>query len=130
MKILDRTPLWLPTAALVFGIVAVSKAAILVRWANAPATVMGFWRMFIASLVMLFPIMRSTQHPIRNLSNTKLDLRSAMIAGIFFAFSLATWNLGALATTAANVTLLGNLKVVWVPLVTRLVFKQKLRGAF
>jgi drug/metabolite transporter (DMT)-like permease len=133
----------LPYLALAFGILAVSMAAILVRWANAPATVMGFWRMFIASLVMTLPVAisgfgvrvqssrfevhasRFTLHASRF---TPLSL--AALAGVFFAFNLTAWNLGALTTTAANVTLLGNLSVVWVPLASLWLFKRTLRAAF
>jgi drug/metabolite transporter (DMT)-like permease len=141
MKTQDRTPLWLPTVALVFGILAVSMAAILVRWANAPATVMGFWRMLIAALVMSIPFSRAIgKSPVisseaRNLradakSSVTRHLPLAILAGFFFALNLAAWNMGALNTTAANVTLLGNLSVVWVPLATMFVFKRKLRSAF
>ena len=133
----------LPYLALAFGILAVSMAAILVRWANAPATVMGFWRMFIASLVMTLPVAisgfgvrvqssrfevhasRFTLHASRF---TPLSL--AALAGVFFAFNLTAWNLGALTTTAANVTLLSNLSVVWVPLASLWLFKRTLRAVF
>lgn len=108
-------------------------AAILVRWANAPATVMGFWRMCIAALVMAIPVyaIRNTKYtsrPTPHASRNAFPL--AVLAGVFFALNLAAWNTGALYTTAANVTLLGNLSVVWVPLVTMFVFKQTLRRAF
>ncbi len=134
---------FLPYLALAFGILAVSMAAILVRWANAPATVMGFWRMFIASLVMTLPVAvsgfrfqvpssrfevhasRSTPHASRFTSSSL-----AALAGIFFAFNLTAWNVGALTTTAANVTLLGNLSVVWVPLASLWLFKRTLRAVF
>lgn len=126
-------PKTLPTLALAFGILAVSMAAILVRWANAPATVMGFWRMCIAALVMAIPVyaLRNTEHASRLTSHASGNaFPLAVLAGVFFALNLAAWNTGALYTTAANVTLLGNLSVVWVPLVTMFVFKQTLRRAF
>lgn len=116
----------LPTFALAFGILAVSMSAILVRWANAPATVMGFWRMVIAGLVMSPPVV----HTLRHSSLNTRHLSIAVVAGFFFSLNLAAWNVGALTTTAANVTLLGNLSVVWVPLATMFVFKRKLRAAF
>jgi len=133
----------LPYLALAFGILAVSMAAILVRWANAPATVMGFWRMFLASLVTLLPVVayrrRSTHYALCNMPHVSritlhasrfTPLSLAALAGVFFAFNLTAWNLGALTTTAANVTLLGNLSVVWVPLASLWLFKQRLRAAF
>jgi drug/metabolite transporter (DMT)-like permease len=123
----------LPYFVLAFGILAVGMAAILVRWANAPATVMGFWRMSIASFVMIIPVTLSTRHATRITSDTSSVTRHlslVILAGVFFAMNLAAWNMGALTTTAANVTLLGNLTVVWVPLVTLFLFKRKLRGMF
>lgn len=123
----------LPSFALAFGILAVSMSAILVRWANAPATVMGFWRMLIAGLVMSIPVACIMQRAIRNTKNLKRDWHPvllAVIAGFFFSLNLAAWNVGALTTTAANVTLLGNLSVVWVPLAALWLFKRKLRAAF
>lgn len=128
-------------------------AAIFVRWANAPATVMGFWRMFLAALIMAIPVYatrnthhasritshasrityhvsRSTPHASRNTQYETQSIILVLIAGVFFALNLAAWNTSALNTTAANVTLLGNLSVVWVPLVTMFVFKRALRRAF
>ncbi len=116
----------LPSFALAFGILAVSMSAILVRWANAPATVMGFWRMVIAGLAMSMPVARALRHS----SFEARHLSIAVVAGFFFALNLAAWNVGALTTTAANVTLLGNLSVVWVPLAALWLFKRKLRAAF
>ncbi|MCI0475991.1 MAG: DMT family transporter, partial [Anaerolineales bacterium] len=133
----------LPYLALVFGILAVGMAAILVRWANAPATVMGFWRMSIASLVMILPVAISGFR--FQVQGSRFDVHAsritphasrltpfalAALAGVFFAFNLTAWNLGALTTTAANVTLLGNLSVLWVPLASLWLFKRKLRAAF
>lgn len=134
---------FLPSLALAFGILAVSMAAILVRWANAPATVMGFWRMCIAALVLALPVAISSfkfqvqgsrfdVHASRNTHHASrlTPVALAALAGLCFAFNLIAWNTGALNTTAANVTLLGNLSVVWVPLVTMFIFKRKLRGTF
>jgi len=145
-----QTASLLPYLALALGILAVSMAAILVRWANAPATVMGFWRMCIAAFVMALPVAvsgfrfqvsgsrfevhasRFTHHDSHITSHALriTPFALAALAGVFFAFNLTAWNLGALTTTAANVTLLGNLSVVWVPLASLWLFKQKLRAAF
>ncbi len=116
----------LPTLALVFGILAVSMAAILVRWANAPATVIGFFRMTIAATVMALPFARAARQA--NIAPGQLSV--AVIAGTFFGLNLWAWNSSAQITTAANVTLLGNLSVVWVPLAAMFLFKRRLRRAF
>lgn len=116
----------LPYWVLGFGILSVSMAAILVRWANAPATVMGFWRMVIAAGVLAFPFARATRHHIPARSSILL----AGVAGLLFSLNLATWNSAAQITHAANVTLLGNTSVILVPLTAMLVFKRRLRSGF
>ena len=128
-----RARLWLPTAALMFGIGAVSMAAILVRWANAPATVIGFWRMAFAAVAMLLPFAHAAQSALGKPARAEHNSRYVVltiVAGFFFALNLAAWNTSAQITTAANVTLLGNLSVVWVSLTAMILFKQKLRRAF
>ncbi|MBI5304694.1 MAG: DMT family transporter [Chloroflexi bacterium] len=116
----------LPMLVLAFGILAVSMSAILVRWANAPPTVIGFWRMLFAALVMTIPAGNALRRAPRATRHTLF----AALAGFFFAINLAVWNTGALITTAANVTLLGNLSIIWVPLAAMFVFKTRLRRAF
>lgn len=126
MKTASHSSSTLAWIILAIGILSFSMVAILVRWANAPATVTGFWRMFIASLVLVVPFGLSTRRamPVRR------PALVAIVAGFFLALNLVIWNTSALMTSAANATLLGNTSVVLVPLAAMLVFKLKLRGAF
>jgi len=88
--------------------------------------VIGFYRMTLAAMVMAIPFARAT----RRTPPAARHVILAAIAGAFFGLNLWAWNTSAQITTAANVTLLGNLTVVWVPLVAMFLFKQKLRRAF
>ena len=125
----------LPYLALGFGIVAASMSAILVRWANAPAAVNGFYRMAAAAILMTIPLVRqitrrsSSQVVIQELRASR-SVGLAAFAGMFFAFNLTLWNTGALITSAANVMLLGNTSVLWVPLAGLVLFKERLRPTF
>ena len=111
---------------LVFGILCTSMVAILVRWANAPAAVIGFWRMLFASIALAAPFGMNVRRELP----TSRPVLITFVAGLFFAINLVIWNTGALLTSAANATLLGNMSVVIVPLGAMMVFRQKLHGAF
>ncbi len=109
-------------------------SAILVRWANAPAAVNGFYRMTSAAIIMLIPLLvQIKRRPSSQTSQTIIPSRTmwlAALAGMFFSFNLTAWNTGAMISSAANVMLLGNTSVLWVPLATWLVFKRALRPMF
>jgi drug/metabolite transporter (DMT)-like permease len=117
------------------GILATSMSAILVRWADAPATVNGFYRMTTAAILMSIPlVVQAKRQPLvfdRSVdSGLRRALAFAALGGVFFALNLSAWNTGALVTSAANVSLLGNTTVIWVPLAGMLFFKVHLRPAF
>ena len=117
----------LPYLALTMGILALSMTAMFVRWADAPATITGFYRLLIASSI-LFPIFiwRSRRHNLLRSSN----LIFPILGGVFTAFDFAFWNSSVLYTTASNATLLGNTAPIWVALFTIFVFHKKLSKQF
>ena len=98
-----------------------------VRWANAPGTVTGFYRVLI-STILLLPIFMRQQKKLAPID--KKYLYFPLIAGIFTAFDFAFWNSSLKYTTAANATLLGNTSPLWVALVAVFIFREKLRGLF
>ena len=117
----------LPYIALATGILALSLTAMFVRWADAPATITGFYRLLISSLLLL-PIFAW-----RNLKKnrvTRQNLIFPILGGLFTAFDLAFWNNSVLYTTASNATLLGNTAPIWVALVTMFIFRHKLPKGF
>lgn len=117
----------LPYIALVIGIVALSMTAMFVRWAEAPATITGFFRLLISSII-LFPIFLWS-----NKKNSRLNRNNLVfpiLGGLFTAFDLAFWNSAVLYTTASNATLLGNTAPIWVALVTIFIFRHKLPKGF
>ena len=98
------------------------------KWANAPGPVIGFYRIGLATIILLpFFLYRKWKMQVK-LPITILLL--PILGGIFTAFDHGTWNSSLRYTSAANATLLGNTAPLWVALISWLVFRQKLRGLF
>jgi drug/metabolite transporter (DMT)-like permease len=117
----------LPYLALVVGILALSMTAMFVRWADAPATITGFYRLLIASMILLpIFIWRNT----KNKRVTSSNLLFPILGGLFTAFDFAFWNSSVLYTTASNATLLGNTAPIWVALFTMFIFRHRLPRGF
>jgi drug/metabolite transporter (DMT)-like permease len=119
---------YLPYIALCVGIICLSFSAMFGKWANAPGPVIGFYRIGLATLVLL-PIFlyRMRKNDVKLPKSVWL---LPTLGGIFTAFDHGTWNSSLRYTSAANATLLGNTAPLWVALFTWLVFRQKLKGLF
>jgi drug/metabolite transporter (DMT)-like permease len=117
----------LPYVALGMGILSLSLSAMFVRWANAPGTVTGFYRLFFSTIILTPFIILRRQHiaPI-----PKKVLIFPILAGIFTAGDFSLWNSSLAFTTAANATLLGNTAPLWVAIGAWLIFREKLNRGF
>jgi len=118
---------FLPYVALATGIIALSMSAMFVRWAAAPATITGFFRLLISSII-LFPVFLWRNK--KNNRITRKNLIFPILGGLFTAFDLAFWNSSVLYTTASNATLLGNTAPIWVALTTIFIFRHRLPKGF
>ena len=98
------------------------------KWANAPGPVIGFYRIWIATLILL-PVFLFRNHK-NGVKFPMAILLFPILGGIFTALDHGTWNSSLRYTSAANATLLGNTAPLWVALFAWLVFRQKLRGLF
>ncbi len=118
----------LPYLALIMGIIFLSFSAMFGKWANAPGPVIGFYRIGLATVILL-PIFlyRKRKYGVKL---PKSVLLLPILGGLFTAFDHGTWNSSLRYTSAANATLLGNTAPLWVALLSWLVFRQKLRGLF
>jgi len=117
----------LPYISLVTGILALSMTAMFIRWADAPATITGFYRLVLSSLILLpFFIFNSS----KNNRITHKNIIFPLLGGLFTAFDFAFWNSAVLYTTASNATLLGNTAPLWVALVTIFIFRKRLPKGF
>lgn len=113
--------------ALAVGALTLGFSPIFVRWANAPGLVSGFYRMGIASLILLLPFLREQR-------NGRQALRGAVWpaiwAGLFFAGDLAAWMNGVMLAGVNNPTLLSNTAPMWVGLGAILFLGEKLKPLF
>ncbi len=116
----------LPYFSLVFAILTISFASILTRWANAPGPVTGFYRMGMASAVLL-PIFYARRPSKTDLSRNGF-WKIPVVGGILMAVNLAFWNSSLSYTTVANATLLGNTSPLWVALAAWALFRERLDG--
>ncbi|MGE5138136.1 MAG: DMT family transporter [Rudaea sp.] len=122
-----RVPIFIPYLALVLGVIGLGFSAIFVKWANAPGTVSGFYRMAIAAAVMAVPFAARAR---REQPAPGRYYLIAAFGGLFFAGDLALWNTAVLMSSATTSTFLGNTSPLWVALGALLLFKQKLGRLF
>ncbi len=118
----------LPYLALLTGIICLSFSAMFGKWANAPGPVIAFYRIGIATLVLL-PIFlfRARKNGVK-IPITILVF--PILGGLFTAMDHGTWNTSLRYTSAANATLLGNTAPLWVALFAWLGLREKLKGLF
>jgi drug/metabolite transporter (DMT)-like permease len=122
-------------AALVLAVGGVTWSAIFVRWAGTPGPVSAFYRVLIAAAVLIpwrlavTPAPRHTHTPA-----SRIDPRRArwiaFAGGVFFALDLALWNTAVMQTQAAIASLLGNLTLVFVGLLSWIVLARRPRRSF
>ncbi len=125
MKINKRI---LPYLGLLAGVFALSMSSIFIRWAEAPGVVTSFFRMSIASVVMLPFFIRKGLPAIRKLDRRWLAF--PLLGGLFIALDHGTWSTSLQYTTVANGTLFNNVAPVWVALFSLAIWKEKLGKVF
>ena len=114
-----------PQASLAGGVLCIGFSAIFVRLAAVPGVVSAFYRVLIASLVLL-PIWLVRGSRFRD----RHTLLYSVLAGVFFGMDLAFWNVSVLLTSAANATVLAYLAPVWVGLAALLFFHEKIKKSY
>ena len=112
--------------ALALGIVCIGFSAIFVKLAHVPGPVSAFYRVLIASVVLvpwwLARGRRGGGPPRLGRAGTGL----IVLCGAFFAIDIAMWNTSILLIPAATATLLANNSPLWVGLASFLLFRERL----
>jgi len=116
---------WFPYLALSIGMFCIGISPIFTRLAAISGPVIAFYRTLIA-VIILIPIWLSKS----NAKYDKTGILLAMLAGAFFAFDIAMWNVSLFHTLAATSTLLANLAPVWVGFGTLYILREKLRNNY
>ncbi|MGH2807883.1 MAG: DMT family transporter [Actinomycetota bacterium] len=115
---------WWPWVSLTVGVIAVSGAAILIRYADdAEPFAISFWRCALGAAA-LAPFAGA---PLRRLDTRQLRLPAA--AGLFLALHFATWITSLELTTVAASVLLVTSSPVFVALAARYLLKERLSTA-
>jgi len=113
-------------AALLAGGAGIAFAPILVRWSEVPPTATAFWRLALATpLLLLWACRAPAGPPPRRGDRVRLAL-----PGLFFAADLGVWHWSIHMTTAANATLMANFAPVFVALGGWIVFRRTFTGRF
>ena len=112
-----------PRASLIVGIICISFSPIFVKLAVAPPVTSGFYRIFLAWLMLApYCIIK------RKLRIERKDLFVALVGGVVFGADIAVWNISLVKISATISTLIANLAPVWVGLLSFLILRKKHRA--
>jgi drug/metabolite transporter (DMT)-like permease len=119
------------TIALIGGALLIALAPIFVRLAETGPTATAFWRLALASPVLLLWHAGGTARPGRaRWIPPRRELRAMALAGLFFAGDLAAWHTSIDLTSVANATLLANAAPIFVVTAMWLLFGERPRARF
>lgn len=110
-----------PKLALALGILCISIFPVLIRLQLTNGLISAFYRMFIASILLLPYVILNRKFKRPPTTVTLL----ALVSGIVFATDIAIWNIAIQESSATQATLLANLSPVWVGIGSFLVLKNK-----
>ncbi|HEX2093991.1 MAG TPA: DMT family transporter [Longimicrobiaceae bacterium] len=113
-----------PALVLLLSILAISWAAPLVRFSQAPALAVSFWRLaFSVALIAAVLTVRREWGALRRLSRG--DLLTAAVAGVFLAGHFATWITSIGMTSVAASVLLVDTAPVFVAVLSAVFLRER-----
>jgi drug/metabolite transporter (DMT)-like permease len=120
-----KNKIWLQYCAFAFGVLCIGWSAIFVKLAGVNGFTSAFYRMFIASMVLVpFWLFR------KKTGLSRASIIASALCGFYFACDLAVWNTSIMLSKAAIATLLANMAPVWVGVGSIFIFKEKLKPVF
>lgn len=113
----------LPYVIVVVGVLAVSSASVIFKFATAEPLVVALYRMAFSALLLGIPILwrRRTRVAGR-------DLRLALVSGLFLAAHFATWFTSLTLTSVASSTILVSTHPFLVMAFSYLVWRERIGG--
>lgn len=119
-------PVVSPWLGILFGILAVSMASIFIRYAQAeaPSLVIAAYRLTLAALI-LAPIAWA-RHRAELGALKQVELRLALLSGLFLALHFATWISSLEYTTVASSVVLVSTTPLWVALLSPFTIRESL----
>lgn len=121
---------WRTHGALVIGVLVVSTASILVRFAQAqgvPSLAIAAWRLCFAAAVLLPFVLVRARTEIAGLSRRDRGLAAA--SGGFLALHFATWIASLEYTSVASSVALVTTNPIWIALFSWLVLRERMPAA-
>jgi drug/metabolite transporter (DMT)-like permease len=113
---------------LLLGVVAVSFASILIRWTEAPALTIAFYRLLLAATIFWMAQGRLTATHLRRATATLIGLSA--LSGLALAVHFAAWISSLSLTSVASSVVLVSTTPIWVAAASRLLFHEPLRLPF
>jgi drug/metabolite transporter (DMT)-like permease len=122
-----QTKSFLSYLALGIGTLSLSLSAMFVRWAQAPGTVTGFYRLFISTIIIFpFFLQRSIQK--ENLTWSKV--LPPILGGMCMAGTFSLWNTSLFYTNVASAAMIGNISPLWVSIAAWWLLRERLQSQF
>lgn len=115
-----------PRVALAIGIICISIFPILVKLNLTPGLISAFYRMAIASAILLPYVLITKQFKV----TSRKAFWLSVICGVVFGLDVGVWNIAIQQSTATQATLLTNLSPVWVGVGAFLFLKDKPKQNF
>ncbi len=106
--------------------VAVSFAAIFIRWADAPALAIAAYRLTIATLILAPVVWITARDELRSL--TYRDVQLALLSGLFLGLHFAFWISSLDHTSVASSVVFVSTSPLWVGLAAHLFTNERLTG--
>ena len=120
---------WPVYAVLAAGVLIVSTASILIRWAQAegvPSLAIAAWRLMLAALVLAPLVWCKARAEIAALPQSRLGL--ALASGVFLALHFAAWIASLEYTSVASSVALVTTNPIWIALFSVLVLRERMPG--
>ena len=122
-----QTKSFLSYLALGVGTLSLSLSAMYVRWADAPGTVTGFYRLFISTIIIC-PFFIKRNVPMNRLTWKKI--LPPILGGMCMAGTFSLWNTSLFYTNVASAAMIGNISPLWVALAVWWLLHERLQPRF
>ena len=109
---------------LIVGVTAVSSAAIFVRLATAPSSVIAAYRLIFTVLILSIPTFLFHRKELKRV--TLREWKYSFLSGVFLAFHFITWFESLKYTSVASSVVLVTLQPIFAMLGIYIIFKQKI----
>lgn len=119
-------PSAIPYLVIMVGLLAVSTASLLIRYAQqeAPSLVIAAFRLGIATLILVPAAWKRSRAEIMGLGGAQL--KTLLVSGGFLALHFATWILSLEYTSVVQSVILVSTTPLWVALVSPIFLKERL----